>query len=65
VTYVTLASGGNTSYALAADGSVYAWGLGRNGQLGTGSKQTATAPVQVPASPASLISSTANDVVVN
>jgi hypothetical protein len=65
VTYVALASGGNTSYALAADGSVYAWGLGRNGQLGTGSKQTATAPVQVPASPASLISSTANDVVVN
>lgn len=65
VTYVALASGGNTSYALAADGSVYAWGLGRNGQLGTGSKQTATAPVQVPASPASLISSTANNVVVN
>jgi alpha-tubulin suppressor-like RCC1 family protein len=65
VTYVALASGGNTSYALTAGGGVYSWGLGRNGQLGTGSKQTATAPVQVPASPASLISSTANDVVVN
>jgi len=44
---------------------VWAWGLGHNGQLGTGSKVTATAPVQVPASPASLISSTGNDVVVN
>ena len=65
VSYVALASGGSTSYGLTAAGSVYAWGLGRNGQLGTGSKLTAAAPVQVPASPASLISATGNDVVVN
>jgi alpha-tubulin suppressor-like RCC1 family protein len=65
VSYVALASGGSTSYGLTAGGAVYAWGLDRNGQLGTGSKLTTTAPVQVPASPASLISSTANDVVVN
>jgi len=65
VSYVALASGGSTSYALAADGSVWAWGLGKNGQLGTGSRLTAPAPVQVPASPASVISSTANNVVVN
>ena len=65
VSYVALASGGSTSYGLTAGGAVYAWGLGHNGQLGTGSKLTAKAPVQVPASPASLISSTANDVVVN
>jgi alpha-tubulin suppressor-like RCC1 family protein len=65
VSYVALASGGTTSYGIGADGTVYAWGLGRNGQLGTGGKPTSPVPVRAAASPASLISSTANDVVVN
>jgi hypothetical protein len=56
--------------ALLSSGAFYDWGYNAagqlgDGQLGTGSKLTTTAPVQVPASPASLISSTANDVVVN
>lgn len=65
VQFVALASGGSTSYGLTSAGDVYSWGLGRNGQLGTGVKLPAKVPGQVPASPASLISSTANDVVVN
>jgi alpha-tubulin suppressor-like RCC1 family protein len=64
VTYSALATGGATSYAIAADGTGYAWGLGSRGQLGNGTKQTATVPTRTAASPASLISSTAYTVVV-
>ena len=65
VTYSTLATGGATSYAISTDGTVYAWGLGSRGELGIGTKQSSAVPVQTAASPASLISSTANDVVVH
>jgi alpha-tubulin suppressor-like RCC1 family protein len=38
----------STEYALLADGSVYAWGLGTQGQLGDGSRRNSfTAPVRV------------------
>lgn len=61
VTYATLATGGNTSYAIATDGSVYAWGAGVRGQIGNGRRETVTTPVKVETS-ANLISSTAGDV---
>jgi alpha-tubulin suppressor-like RCC1 family protein len=65
VTYSTLATGGATSYGISSDGTVYAWGEGNLGQLGNGTKQSSAVPIQVPASPASLISSTAYTAVVN
>jgi alpha-tubulin suppressor-like RCC1 family protein len=63
VTYAALASGGGTSYAITTSGDVYAWGENDHGQVGDGTTQTAFVPVLV-ASGASLISSTARDVVV-
>ena len=65
VTYSVLATGGATSYGIAAGGTVYAWGLGRKGQLGNGTRQSSAVPLQAAASPASLISSTGNNAVVN
>ena len=63
VTYATLASGGATSYAIDTAGNVWAWGDGQAGQTGTGRKATVTVPVRVDTG-ATVISSTANDVVV-
>jgi alpha-tubulin suppressor-like RCC1 family protein len=63
VTYQTLATGGDTSYAISTIGNVYAWGANSVGQVGDGTTQTAEQPVQV-ASGASLISSTSTDVVI-
>jgi alpha-tubulin suppressor-like RCC1 family protein len=64
VTYQTLASGGNTSYAISAAGEVYAWGNSREGQIGDGKTTPAKTPVAVLAG-ATQISSTSTDVVVN
>lgn len=44
---VQVASGNNTVYALADDGSVYAWGNGNNGCLGNGATANSSIPVQV------------------
>ncbi len=45
---VEVASSNSTQYALLANGSVYAWGLGNNGQLGDGSTaDSLTTPVRV------------------
>jgi alpha-tubulin suppressor-like RCC1 family protein len=63
VTFRALATGSATSYAISATGKVYAWGVSHVGQLGNGRTTTSCAPVQV-ASGASLISATANNVVV-
>lgn len=63
VTYATLASGGGTSYAITTSGDVYAWGQNNYGQVGNGTTRQASSPVLV-ASSASLISSTAKNVVV-
>jgi alpha-tubulin suppressor-like RCC1 family protein len=64
VTYRTLATGGNTSYAISTAGNVYAWGNSKYGQVGDGSTATAKRPVEVE-SGATMISSTADDVVVS
>jgi alpha-tubulin suppressor-like RCC1 family protein len=65
VTYSALATGGATSYGIAAGGTVYAWGLGNRGQLGNGTKHSSAVPTQAAASPASVISSTAYTAVVS
>ncbi len=44
---VAIAGGGNSSYALLADGSVKAWGYNLSGQLGDGTKTNRLTPVQV------------------
>jgi hypothetical protein len=42
-----VAAGGESSYALKHDGTVWAWGLNGNGQLGDGTTSDRSAPVQV------------------
>jgi alpha-tubulin suppressor-like RCC1 family protein len=64
VTYTTVATSGNTSYALSTDGVVYAWGASNAGQVGDGKKAAARQPVAVDSGAASL-SATANDVAVS
>lgn len=43
----TLAAGGDASAALAVDGAVFAWGIGRYGQLGRGDCEDALQPIRV------------------
>jgi alpha-tubulin suppressor-like RCC1 family protein len=64
VTYRTLATSGNTSYAISTAGNVYAWGNNLNGQIGDGSTTTAKRPVEV-VSGARTISATSDEVVVS
>jgi alpha-tubulin suppressor-like RCC1 family protein len=63
VTYINLVTGAITSYAISTAGEVYAWGGSPVGQIGDGTTHTTLTPVGV-ASGATMISSTANDVVV-
>ena len=63
ITYVALAAGGSTSYAIDTGGNVWAWGAGKGGQLGTGRQAQSLTPVEAD-SGAVLISSTAGDVVI-
>ncbi|MHB8221027.1 MAG: RCC1 domain-containing protein, partial [Acidimicrobiales bacterium] len=42
-----IAAGGFTTFALAAGGSVYAWGYGADGQLGNGATANSDVPVEV------------------
>jgi len=64
VHFVMLATGGQTSYGITPGGNVYAWGDNGSGQLGSGTGYgLATTPVLVD-SGATLISATANNVVV-
>ncbi len=62
VTYVGLASGGLTSYAVTRTGDVYAWGDGAEGEIGNGATATELTPVMVE-SGAARVSATAQDVV--
>lgn len=63
VTYQSLATGSATSYAVSSNGSVYAWGVSYEGQLGDGYLSLALTPVRI-ASGATAISSTANNVLI-
>jgi alpha-tubulin suppressor-like RCC1 family protein len=64
VTYQSLATGSATGYALSTTGDVYAWGVSHVGQVGDGGTGTSATPVLV-ASGATLISATANNVVIS
>ena len=64
VTYTTLATSGNTSYAMSTGGTVYAWGSNNAGQVGDGNGGTARQPVAVDFG-AVAISATADDVAVS
>jgi alpha-tubulin suppressor-like RCC1 family protein len=64
VHYRAVASGGDTSYGVSKLGYVYAWGAGRLGAVGDGTKKTARTPVKVEAHATTLISSTSNVVAV-
>jgi alpha-tubulin suppressor-like RCC1 family protein len=64
VTYQTLATGGDTSYAISTSGDVYAWGNSATGQVGNGKTKAVKEPVMVETG-ATLISSTSTDVVVS
>ncbi len=64
VTYKLLAAGSATGYAVSAAGDVYAWGVSHVGQVGNGSLGDVPAPVAVAAG-ATMISATANNVVVS
>jgi Regulator of chromosome condensation (RCC1) repeat len=63
VTYRTLASSGGTSYGISTTGNVYAWGGGKEGQIGNGTTESSFTPVKV-ASGATRISATADDVLI-
>jgi alpha-tubulin suppressor-like RCC1 family protein len=64
VHFVTLATGGQTSYGITPGGNVYGWGDNSSGQVGSGSGSAAvTTPLLVDAG-AILISATANNVAV-
>jgi alpha-tubulin suppressor-like RCC1 family protein len=65
VTYMTLATGGDTSYAVTTTGQVYAWGGNYAGQLGDGSKTPSIKPVLVESGATSLISATSTEVAVS
>jgi alpha-tubulin suppressor-like RCC1 family protein len=64
VTYQSLATGSATSYAVTTSGRVYAWGVSHVGQVGNGRTGTARLSVLVAAG-ATLISATANNVVIS
>ncbi len=63
VTFVALATGGSTSYAITKAGGVWAWGYNVNGEVGNGTTKTAREPVKV-ATQATQVSATARDVVI-
>jgi alpha-tubulin suppressor-like RCC1 family protein len=64
VTYRTLATGSATSYAVATDGRVYAWGVSHVGQVGNGRWQTSFTPSLI-ATGAIGVSATANNVAIS
>jgi alpha-tubulin suppressor-like RCC1 family protein len=64
VTYRAVASSGGTSYGISKTGKVYAWGGGKEGQIGNGTTESSFAQVKV-ASGATGISATADDVLIS
>ncbi len=63
VTYRAVATSGSTSYGISKTGKVYAWGGGKEGQIGNGTTESSFTPVMV-ASGATGISATADDVLI-
>jgi alpha-tubulin suppressor-like RCC1 family protein len=63
VRYKSLATGSATSYAVSADGKVYAWGVSYEGQLGDGHLSIALIPVVI-SSGANFVSATANNALI-
>jgi alpha-tubulin suppressor-like RCC1 family protein len=63
VTYRAVASSGGTSYGISKTGKVYAWGGGKEGQIGNGTTESSLIPVKV-ASGATGISATADDALI-
>ena len=47
IVYSKIVSGDNTAYYLDSSGHVWAWGKGNNGELGNGTTNNSTTPVQV------------------
>ncbi len=64
VTYRAVASGGDTSYGVSTAGEVYAWGAGKSGAVGDGTREPARTPVKVKAGATMLISATSDVVAV-
>jgi alpha-tubulin suppressor-like RCC1 family protein len=64
VTYVSVATGATTSYAIGAGGKVFAWGNSDNGQLGDGQGGISFWPVWI-ASGGVALSATADNVVID
>jgi alpha-tubulin suppressor-like RCC1 family protein len=64
VTYRAVASGGDTSYGISTAGEVYAWGAGKSGAVGDGTREPARTPVRVKAGATMLISATSDVVAV-
>jgi alpha-tubulin suppressor-like RCC1 family protein len=64
VTYRVVASSGGTSYGISKTGKVYAWGGGKEGQIGNGTTESSFTQVKV-ASGATGISATADDVLIS
>jgi alpha-tubulin suppressor-like RCC1 family protein len=65
VTYQTLATAGDSSYAVSNTGDVYAWGGNNGGQLGDGTTTASRTPVLVESQASQLISATSNNVAVS
>jgi alpha-tubulin suppressor-like RCC1 family protein len=63
VSYQALATSGSTSYGISTTGAVYAWGGGKEGQIGDGATASRLTPVKVAAG-ATGISATADDVAI-
>jgi alpha-tubulin suppressor-like RCC1 family protein len=64
VSYRAVASGADTSYGITPDGDVYAWGAGKSGALGDGTRRVARIPVKVKSGTTVLISATSDVVAV-
>lgn len=64
VVYQAVASGGDTSYGVSTAGEVYAWGAGKSGAVGDGTRKPARIPVKVKSGATALISSTSDVIAV-
>ncbi|KAL0860080.1 hypothetical protein ABMA27_010395 [Loxostege sticticalis] len=52
---ISIAAGTSNSFAVADSGEVFSWGMGSEGQLGTGSSSDAAEPTPAPTAPAGAV----------